>query len=398
MARSVRARPHGAADRSSPHRILTLDSASTRASPSRTRPVNAGAGGRAHGGRKGAPSRVVAPGERVVLADLRGPGTLRHVWCTVPPGRPEVMRALVARSVLRRRATSRASSVPLLDFFALPHGRPVAYASVLTSAQEGRGFNAYFPMPFRDAHAGRVHERVVAPDRCSITNSTTRSGRCPTTPGSCTSRSGARTRPRCGATSRSSTGFRGPGRFLGCAIGVRPIDAGSWYGEGEVKVYRDGDDDWPTICGTGLEDYVGSAWGMGAHHAPYAGAPLDVRRARRVVLLDPRLRRVLPLARRRPDRLHRRVARHDPADRHARLPRRARKTTMDAYLASNPPAGAGWAQRPAPGRDRHGHLRASRRLQRRRVRLLPRRAGGTARRRRRAPSPTSNGATTSRRR
>jgi hypothetical protein len=69
-------------------------------------------------------------------------------------------------------------------------------------------------------------------------------------------------------------GLRGPGRFLGCAIGVRIIDHANWYGEGEVKVYRDGDTDLPTICGTGLEDYVGTAWGMGAHHAPYGGVPL----------------------------------------------------------------------------------------------------------------------------
>jgi hypothetical protein len=49
-----------------------------------------------------------------------------------------------------------------------------------------------------------------------------------------------------------------------------------WYGEGEVKVYRDGDTDLPTICGTGLEDYVGTAWGMGRHTAPYGGVPLLV--------------------------------------------------------------------------------------------------------------------------
>jgi hypothetical protein len=50
----------------------------------------------------------------------------------------------------------------------------------------------------------------------------------------------------------------------------------SWYGEGEVKIYRDGDRALPTYCGTGLEDYVGSAWGMGQHAAPYGGAPLIV--------------------------------------------------------------------------------------------------------------------------
>ena len=70
--------------------------------------------------------------------------------------------------------------------------------------------------------------------------------------------------------------LRGPGRFLGCNVGVRVIDHAAWYGEGEVKIYRDGDDALPTICGTGLEDYVGSAWGMGAHSAPYGGAPLVV--------------------------------------------------------------------------------------------------------------------------
>src|SRR5262249_34626448 len=59
--------------------------------------------------------------------------------------------------------------------------------------------------------------------------------------------------------------------------GVGVMEPGAWYGEGEVKVYRDGDASLPTICGTGLEDYVGTAWGMGAHAALYAGAPLEVR-------------------------------------------------------------------------------------------------------------------------
>jgi hypothetical protein len=75
-------------------------------------------------------------------------------------------------------------------------------------------------------------------------------------------------------------GFRGPGRFLGCVVGIRVLDEGAWYGEGEMKVYRDGDSDLPTICGTGLEDYVGSAWGMGPHAALYGGSPIDIRATR----------------------------------------------------------------------------------------------------------------------
>ena len=74
-------------------------------------------------------------------------------------------------------------------------------------------------------------------------------------------------------------GLVGPGRFLGCNVGIRtlPGEHFVWYGEGEVKIFRDGDADLPTICGTGLEDYVGSAWGMGPHYAHWAGAPLESR-------------------------------------------------------------------------------------------------------------------------
>ena len=49
------------------------------------------------------------------------------------------------------------------------------------------------------------------------------------------------------------------------SIGVLadPIYEGIWFGEGEIKVYLDGDEEYPTLCGTGIEDYIGSAWGQG---------------------------------------------------------------------------------------------------------------------------------------
>lgn len=235
-----------------------------------------GAGGSAHGGRKGAPSRVVQAGERVVLADIDGPATVRHVWMTFPPAPPEVMRAALLE-VFYDGLDVPAVSVPCLDFFGLPHGRPVPYHSALTAAQEGRGFNAYFPMPFRRRcrlefvngstrpyplyfQVDYTVEREIAGERGYLHVSFRRQN--PT-------------------VMREdfviAEGLRGPGRFLGCVIGVRVLDEGAWYGEGEVKVYRDGDSALPTTCGTGLEDYVGSAWGMGPHAALYGGAPLEVR-------------------------------------------------------------------------------------------------------------------------
>ena len=53
----------------------------------------------------------------------------------------------------------------------------------------------------------------------------------------------------------------GCGRFIGCVIGVRPLRPG-WWGEGEIKMYLDGDKEFPTIVGTGTEDYIGQSWGV----------------------------------------------------------------------------------------------------------------------------------------
>ncbi len=306
-----------------------------------------GAGGQSHGGRKGAPSRLVHAGETVELCDLAGPGTVRHLWCTVPPAMPEVMRALVLE-VFYDGAAEPSVSVPLLDFFGLPHGRPVAYASALTSAQEGRGFNAYFPMPFR--------ERI----RATFTNGSSRSvmlyyqidyTRSPTLPADAGVLHVSFRRENPTTMRRDFTivdGLRGPGRFLGCAIGVRPIDAGSWYGEGEVKVYRDGDEEFPTICGTGLEDYVGSAWGMGAHHAPYAGAPLDVRPPGASFFSIPDF--VAFYRWHVPDPIvFTSALRATIQQIGMQLFLAGQEAAQDAYLATNPPAGTGWMRDPRPG-------------------------------------------------
>ncbi|HTO08661.1 MAG TPA: glycoside hydrolase family 172 protein [Myxococcota bacterium] len=259
-----------------PSRIdLALDSrAVTFENPTGAR----GAGGQSHGGRKGAPSRRIEPGETVLLADLEGPGTIRHVWLTFPPARPERMRGL-SLEVFYDGASEPSISVPALDFFGLPHGRPAAYASALLCAQEGRGFNSYLPIPFRRRirieltnHSARPTilyyqlDYTLEPSHSAETGLLHVSFR----------RENPTLLKRDFAIAE---GLRGPGRYLGCAVGIRtlPQKHFGWYGEGELKIFRDGDGAHPTICGTGLEDYVGTAWGMGSHFAPYGGVPLDLR-------------------------------------------------------------------------------------------------------------------------
>ena len=236
-----------------------------------------GSGGRAAGGRKGAPSRVIGAGERVVLADLEGPGVLRHLWMTVLPAPPERLRAIWIE-VFYDGADEPSVSVPLLDFFCLPHGRTAPFASALVAVNEGRGFNSTMPMPF--AHHVRIElengsdtaDRPLLPDRLYARAGHAFLKRIP---------------PRFVPSGKPHPSEIGPGhhRGFGQAQGVSSAAAsgygssseGIWYGEGEVKMFLDGDSTHPTICGTGLEDYVGSAWGMGRHATPYGGCTLDVR-------------------------------------------------------------------------------------------------------------------------
>src|SRR5262245_48722217 len=111
-------------------------------------------GGRAAAGRKGAPNRVLGPGERVVLADLTGPGRVTHLWMTMARLRaladpsPPFLRAQLLE-VFYEDLTEPSVSVPALDLFGVVHGVPASYASALTACNDGLGLDARIPLPFR---------------------------------------------------------------------------------------------------------------------------------------------------------------------------------------------------------------------------------------------------------
>ena len=69
---------------------------------------------------------------------------------------------------------------------------------------------------------------------------------------------------------------KGAGRFLGTNIGLieDPAYHGGWFGEGEVKIYLDGDGQHPTLAGTGTEDYIGTAWGQDKFSQRTTGCPI----------------------------------------------------------------------------------------------------------------------------
>jgi hypothetical protein len=70
---------------------------------------------------------------------------------------------------------------------------------------------------------------------------------------------------------------RGQGHYVGTYLAWGVNNTG-WWGEGEIKFFMDGDQEFPTICGTGTEDYFGGAWNFehpagqyGAFTTPYTG-------------------------------------------------------------------------------------------------------------------------------
>ena len=78
-------------------------------------------------------------------------------------------------------------------------------------------------------------------------------------------------------------GVTGQGHYVGTYL-AWGVNAPGWWGEGELKFYLDGDQDYPTICGTGTEDYFGGAWnfdvpgrGYTEYTTPYLGMPQVIR-------------------------------------------------------------------------------------------------------------------------
>jgi hypothetical protein len=235
-----------------------------------------GAGGLAANGRKGAPNRVLQPGERVVLADLAGPGRVTHIWMTVARLRamndpsPSFLRSQLLEVFYDGRIEP-SVAVPALDLFGVVHGVPASYASALTACNDGLGLECRIPMPFN----GRIRiEYENASDEIALLyyQADVLLGPHPDDAGVLHAMF-TRANPSSLADDLVILdGLRGPGRYLGMTGGVRPFDA-HWWGEGELKVYFDGEDQ-PTICGTGTEDYLGSAWGLGEFASPESGAPL----------------------------------------------------------------------------------------------------------------------------
>jgi len=226
-----------------------------------------------NGGAKGHASDPLEPGESIELLNTEGSGIIDRIWITVADRSPEMLRSLKLEMFWDHEAKP-AVSVPFGDFFGVGLGKTAVFQNFFFANAEGRSFICFIPMPFRKAALIKITNESGKRLSHIFFDVDYRALK---TWGdeylyfhSCWNRD---TATAVGKDFELLPGVNGKGRFLGVNIGVNanPVYGDAWWGEGEVKMFLDEDKKYPTLIGTGTEDYIGTGWGQGQFNSNYAG-------------------------------------------------------------------------------------------------------------------------------
>jgi hypothetical protein len=236
-----------------------------------------GRGGRTNRGAKGNAFYIVAPGETKTLFDVSGAGMITRMWLSGTIGVNPAQRRAVRIDMYWDGSKKTRGIGPGRRFLWHRAGIAARFDNELFSSPEARSFNFTIPMPYRSsAHISITNDSQEevwiwydinylqldrVPDDAlyfhAYWNRNTK-----TTPG---------------VDHEILPRVEGRGRYIGTNIGVigDTVYRGTWFGEGEVKIYLDGDAGFPTLVGTGTEDYIGTGWGQGEYASRYFGSPVS---------------------------------------------------------------------------------------------------------------------------
>lgn len=214
----------------------------------------------------------IEPGKTVVIAEIKGPAAIHHIWMTVAAeafyGRKIVLRAFwdgeEAPSV----------EAPLGDFFGVGHGLDRDLSSLpVACSSGGRARNAYWNMPFRwscrmtvtNEGARPVDALYFAIDYRELKN---------LDPAAPYFHAQYRQETPC-APGRDYVLLDavGRGHYVGCILSVLQRSPG-WWGEGDDRITVDGEEE-PSLHGTGTEDYFSDAWGLRQGGNLFYGCPIQ---------------------------------------------------------------------------------------------------------------------------
>jgi Protein of unknown function (DUF2961) len=223
-------------------------------------------------GWKISPSVTIKAGETFTLADISGSGAIQQIWMT-PTGNHRF-------SILRMYWDDQEQpsvECPVGDFFASGWGKYAQLSSLAVCVNPGSAFNCYWEMPFRKrcriTMTNIADEDMVlyyqinyalteVPDHAAYFHAQFR-----------------RVNPLpCKEDYVLLEGLQGQGHYVGTYMAWGVNNSG-WWGEGEIKFFIDGDKAFPTICGTGTEDYFCGSYNFEnqetkeyqAFTTPYAG-------------------------------------------------------------------------------------------------------------------------------
>ena len=230
-------------------------------------------------GWKVSPSVKVAPGETFEMANIEGPGAIQQIWLT-PTGNWRF-------SILRIYWDDQehpSVECPVGDFFACGWGKYAQVSSLAICVNPGSAFNCYWEMPFqkkcRMTLSNLDDKEMVLYYQINYTITEIPSD------AAYFHAQFRRTNPLPYKEDYTILdGVSGKGHYVGTYM-AWGVNNNGWWGEGEIKFYMDGDDKFPTICGTGTEDYFCGSYnfdvgkengGYREFTTPYAGLPQVLR-------------------------------------------------------------------------------------------------------------------------
>jgi hypothetical protein len=223
---------------------------------------------------KVAPSVHIDAGTTYTMAAIDGPGAIQQIWLTTHPDR---WRTLLFR-IYWDDETTPSVETPIGDFFCNGWGQRCNIASLPVAVNPAGGFNCYWEMPFRKR--ARITVENIGSDAATLYYQVNYTLTQVPADMAYFHAQFRRSNPLPYKTVHTLLdGVRGQGQYVGTYI-AWGVNNNAWWGEGEIKFFLDGDGEWPTICGTGTEDYFGGAWNFehpkgeyGTFSAPFSGLP-----------------------------------------------------------------------------------------------------------------------------
>ncbi len=199
-------------------------------------------------GWKLSPSVVIKAKSTFTLGEIQEPGCIQHIWMT-PTGN-------LRKSIIRfywDGETEPSVECPVGDFFACGWGKYCQISSLAVCVNPGSAFNCYWPMPF--AKSARITmENIDDKDMVLYYQINYTLTTVPQAAGYYHAQFRHEKPLNQKGLYTILDGVEGEGHYVGTYLAWETVNS-RWWGEGEIKFFLDGDQEFPTICGTGTEDY-----------------------------------------------------------------------------------------------------------------------------------------------